>query len=73
VAEDRELGKRILESVDQLPEAYREVMLLADYQEMSMKEIAATLELSIPNVKTRLHRARLRVRADLARYLAGRD
>lgn len=73
VSEDKELGARIRQSIDALPESYREVIVLADYQEMSMRDIAAALDLSVPNVKTRLHRARLQVRADLARYLAGRE
>lgn len=73
VAEDKELGQRIRQAVDDLPDVYREVLVLADYQKLSMKDIAEALELTVPNVKTRLHRARLRVRADLARYLAGRE
>jgi RNA polymerase sigma-70 factor (ECF subfamily) len=73
VVEDKELGARIRQAVADLPETYREVLVLADYQKLSMREIADTLELTVPNVKTRLHRARLQVRADLARYLAGRE
>lgn len=73
VAEDKELGQRIRQAVDDLPDAYREVLVLADYQKLSMKDIGEALDLTVPNVKTRLHRARLRVRADLARYLAGRE
>ncbi|RME26783.1 MAG: sigma-70 family RNA polymerase sigma factor [Deltaproteobacteria bacterium] len=72
VHEDRELGTQIREAVAGLPEKYREVLILADYQHMSMKEIAETLDLTVPNVKTRLHRARLQVRDALREYLAGR-
>ena len=70
---DRELGERIRASVDELPDKYREVLVLADYREMSMRDIAELLGISVPNVKTRLHRARLRVRETLASYLAGRE
>jgi RNA polymerase sigma-70 factor, ECF subfamily len=70
---DKELGERIRASVDELPEKYREVLVLADYRELSMRDIADALDITIPNVKTRLHRARLRVRETLAVYLAGRD
>ncbi len=70
---DKELGERIRSSVEELPEKYREVLILADYRELSMREVADTLGITIPNVKTRLHRARLRVRETLADYLAGRD
>mgnify|MGYP000108742832 CR=1 FL=1 len=70
---DKELGERIRASVEELPDKYREVLVLADYREMSMRDIATALDITIPNVKTRLHRARLRVRETLADYLAGRD
>ncbi len=72
-AEHRELGQRIRAAVDALSPPYREVIVLADYSEMSMKDIASALDLTVPNVKTRLHRARLSVRAALADYLAGKD
>lgn len=71
--ENAELGERIRAAVDRLGPKYREVLILADYQELSMKEIAAALELTVPNVKTRLHRARLAVREDLASYLSGSE
>ena len=70
---DRELGERIRSAVDELPDKYREVLVLADYRELSMKQIAAALDISVPNVKTRLHRARLSVRDTLAAYLAGQE
>jgi RNA polymerase sigma-70 factor (ECF subfamily) len=73
LALDRELGERIRAAVDELPDKYREVLVLADYRELSMKQIADALDISIPNVKTRLHRARLAVRETLAAYLAGRE
>jgi len=60
-----QLGERIRAAIEGLPDRYREVLLLADDQEMSMREIADALEISVPNVKTRLHRARLAVRAAL--------
>jgi RNA polymerase sigma-70 factor (ECF subfamily) len=71
VHQDAELGARIRAAVEGLPEAYRLVLVLADYEDRSMQEIAAALDLTIPNVKTRLHRARLAVREALERYLAG--
>ena len=73
VAVNDELGRRIRDAVDALPDGYRTVLVLADYEELSMKEIADALELTVPNVKTRLHRARLAVRERLATYLAGRE
>ena len=69
--ETRQLGEHIRTAVDELPEKYRIVLLLADYEKLSMKQIAERLDLTVPNVKTRLHRARLAVRASLASYVAG--
>ncbi|MCB9778078.1 MAG: sigma-70 family RNA polymerase sigma factor [Alphaproteobacteria bacterium] len=71
VHENRELGDEIRRAVDALPDKYREVLILADYQHLSMKDIADTLGLTVPNVKTRLHRARLAVRDELKAYVAG--
>ena len=73
ISESRELGQRIRETVDGLPDKYRTVLVLADYQQLSMKQIAELLDLTVPNVKTRLHRARLAVRESLADYLSGDD
>lgn len=73
VQEDKELGDRIWLAVDALPEKYRVVLILADLQQLSMGQIGELLDLSIPNVKTRLHRARLAVREQLATYLEGQD
>jgi len=67
--EIEELGGELVRAVDTLPPNYREVFELADLHHQSMKEIAATLGLTVPNVKTRLHRARLRLRAQLQPYL----
>lgn len=69
VSLNRELGVQIRQAVDELPDRYREVIVLADYREVSMKEIAHLLGISVSNVKTRLHRARLAVRETLASYL----
>lgn len=73
VAEDRELGQRIRAAIAGLPDSYRDVVILADFQQLPMKDIAEALGLTVPNVKTRLHRARLRIRQELSEYLAGRD
>jgi RNA polymerase sigma-70 factor (ECF subfamily) len=73
VQQDAELGARIREAIEALPEAYRIVLILADYEDRSMQEIASTLDLTVPNVKTRIHRARLAVREALQRYLSGDD
>ncbi len=63
-----ELAAVIEKAIDQLPEPFRDVYVLADVEHLSNAEIAERLGLSIPAVKSRLHRARLRMREALAPY-----
>lgn len=61
--------RAILEkAVDSLPPVFRAVFLLRDVEDLSTEETAAALNLSIPAVKSRLLRARLRLREKLTRY-----
>ena len=55
-------------AVDKLEEIYRTVFTLRDIQGFSTEDTAAILDLSIAAVKTRLHRARLFLRSELADY-----
>lgn len=55
-------------AVDQLDEKYQTVFLLRDVEGLSSEDTAGILELSIPAVKSRLHRARLFLRRELADY-----
>jgi len=57
--EDREF---IRNCIDQLPEDYRNIILLRDIEEMDTREVAEHLEISESLVKTRLHRARQALR-----------
>jgi RNA polymerase sigma-70 factor (ECF subfamily) len=59
---DEELGRAIRQATDGLPEGYREVFLLKDMEGMSYEEISEMLGISVPAVKSRLHRARLALR-----------
>lgn len=62
--------KEVLEgAIADLPENYRSVILLRDMEELSTQETAQVLDLSEDTVKTRLHRARLALRAKLDDYL----
>jgi RNA polymerase sigma-70 factor (ECF subfamily) len=61
----REILHRALAS---LPHSYRVVFLLRDVEGVSVADTAEMLELSIPNVKARLFRARLKLREQLSRY-----
>ncbi len=59
---DDELGRAIQVATDALPEGYREVFLLKDVEGLSYEEISEMVGISVPAVKSRLHRARLALR-----------
>lgn len=67
--EAREL---VEQGISELPEAFRIPLLLADIAELKVSEIAAILDLQEATVKTRIHRARLKLREILARGLPQR-
>ncbi|MCS7022945.1 MAG: sigma-70 family RNA polymerase sigma factor [Gemmataceae bacterium] len=60
-------------AIAQLPEPYRDVYVLADVEQLPNAEIAERLGLSVAAVKSRLHRARLKMREALARYFQQED
>ena len=62
--------RSILEAaIDALPADYRTALVLHDIEGVSNPDIAATLGISLPAVKSRVHRSRLFVRKRLAEYL----
>ncbi len=68
--QSEELRRHIQASVDALPDGLRTVFLLRDVEELSTEDTADLLGLSVPAVKTRLHRARLALREAIGRYFA---
>ncbi len=63
-------------AIQMLPEALRSVFVLRDIEGLSTAEVADVLGLTIPAVKSRLHRARLFLRERLTEYFsewAGRE
>jgi RNA polymerase sigma-70 factor (ECF subfamily) len=66
---DDEMHQLIEQAIARLPELYREVYVLADIEELSNAEIGAILHLSVPAVKSRLHRARLMMHDALAGHV----
>jgi RNA polymerase sigma-70 factor (ECF subfamily) len=60
------------DSIDELPESLRVVFLLRDIEGLSTREVANVLDLSETAVKTRLSRARLRLREILTTYFGQR-
>jgi RNA polymerase sigma-70 factor (ECF subfamily) len=58
----REMNACIRGVVDQLPESYRTILLLSEFEELTNAEIAAILDISLDTVKIRLHRGRTALR-----------
>ena len=68
--QSEELRRHIQAAVDALPDGLRTVFLVRDVEGLSTEETAELLDLSLPAVKTRLHRARLALREVIGRYFA---
>lgn len=61
----KEMDTCLLSYLARLPESYRSVLVLSDMEELSNKEIADILGVTLGTVKTRLHRARASLREEL--------
>jgi RNA polymerase sigma-70 factor (ECF subfamily) len=73
---NQEMAEKIREAIDALPSEYRVVLILDQREDMSYEEIARITGLTVPAVKTRLHRARNKIRQRLEPYYrnwSGRD
>jgi len=66
---NEELGRMIRKFTEDLSEKYRVVFVLSDVEGLSNEETARILGLTVPAIKSRLHRARLYLREQLSRYL----
>ena len=64
-----ELRQVLQRAIDGLPADYRTALVLHDVEGLSNPDIAEALNLSLPAVKSRVHRSRLFVRKQLADYL----
>ncbi|HZS09580.1 MAG TPA: sigma-70 family RNA polymerase sigma factor [Blastocatellia bacterium] len=66
---DSELSDAVQRAIAALPLAQREAMILFEYEELSLAEIAEIVGTEIGTVKSRLHRGRENLRRLLAPYL----
>jgi RNA polymerase sigma-70 factor (ECF subfamily) len=62
---ERELQDKIMEAVQELPEAQRTAVILCRYEGQSYEEIARVLGCSVSATKSLLHRARLTLKEKL--------
>jgi RNA polymerase sigma-70 factor (ECF subfamily) len=65
-ATNRELATALAHAIDRLDPSQREVLVLRDVEGLSAPEVARILGVSVEAVKSRLHRARVAVREELA-------
>jgi RNA polymerase sigma-70 factor, ECF subfamily len=71
--EQTELSGILSEAIGELDPPFRIVFQLRDIEELSTEETADALGLSVPAVKSRLLRARLKLRQKLTRYFRRSD
>ncbi len=64
---DRLTDREVIAALENLPEHYRSVVLLADVSELDYKEVSAILSIPMGTVMSRLNRARTQLRKSLSR------
>ena len=69
IVEENELSKDIHKVLDELPDVYRSVLTLIDVHDLDYTEAAQALNVPIGTVKSRLARARLRMKEKLGSSL----
>lgn len=65
IVEEKELSEDLHHILDELPDIYRSVISLVDLNELDYEEAAASLNVPIGTIKSRLARARLQVKQRL--------
>ena len=63
--EQHQMGACIQDKIRLLPESYQTILILYDLMEFSHQEIAEIVDISVANVKVRLHRARKKLKVIL--------
>ena len=58
----------IISAMDKIPDQYRQVVILADVEEYSYKEISSILDVPVGTVMSRIHRGRKLLRIELAEF-----
>ncbi|MEE8350196.1 MAG: sigma-70 family RNA polymerase sigma factor [Acidobacteriota bacterium] len=69
---NQELAGQLYDAIQSLPFEYRAPLVLKDIEGYPIRQIASLLELKEATAKTRIHRARLFLRENLAHYLEGK-
>jgi RNA polymerase sigma-70 factor (ECF subfamily) len=66
-----ELREALTAAIEELPKDYRPVFILRDVDGFSSLEVSEMLGISVPAVKSRLHRARISLQRHLSELLEG--
>ena len=66
---DAETIARVRLAIEQLPEHFRAALVLCEYENMSYDQIAEVLDITIPQVKTWLHRGRRQLAEKLKTFM----
>jgi RNA polymerase sigma-70 factor (ECF subfamily) len=66
---ENETVRTVREAIAKLPDHFRAALVLCEYDNLSYAEIAQTLNASVPQVKTWIHRARRQLEAMLKGYV----
>ena len=64
---EAELALSLREMIDELPDRYRQALLLTEYEGLSQKQLAEILGISVSGAKSRVQRAREKLRDMLLR------
>lgn len=64
-----EMLEALEQAIRKLPDDYRPVFILRDVDGLTSREVSRILDLSVPAVKSRLHRSRLMLRRRLNRFI----
>ncbi len=67
--EEKQLAKKVLQIVDELPSEQKEVFLLYEHSGLSVKEVAAVTQVSFESCKSRLRYAIKKLRTQLSDLL----
>ena len=67
-ARARERQRLLLDAIDELVPDFKEILVLRDLEGLAYEEIADMLDLPVGTVRSRLHRARLELKAKIERF-----
>jgi len=67
LADNARLRRRLRKALRSLPGPYRAIVFLREMEGLSTREVATVMGISEDTVKTRLHRARVQLQADLGK------